>query len=214
MEFILLILTGSAYGLAGGFSPGPTTTLVVAQSLRYGVLEGVKVAIAPALTDAPIIFVSVLFVSQMARFSAALGLISLAGAAFLLHLAVESFRIKGVSAIGLEDRPKSIRRGFFANLLNPHPFLFWFTVGARELLEAWQAHWLHAFAFLLGLYVCLIGAKVLVAWLVAKTRGFLQSRGYLVVNRLLGLVMLVFAGRFAWDAFRLLGSVGEQPRIL
>jgi len=38
--------------------------VVVSQTLRFGVLDGIKVAIAPALTDAPIIVIAVILVGS------------------------------------------------------------------------------------------------------------------------------------------------------
>ena len=49
-------------------------TLVVAQTVRYGFFDGLKVAIAPLLTDAPIIALSVLLVGQLAKFESVLGI--------------------------------------------------------------------------------------------------------------------------------------------
>lgn len=204
LEYLALGLTGCVYGMAGGVSPGPTTTLVVAQTLRYGVGEGAKVAIAPALTDAPIILLSLLFLRQLSQFSTALAVITFLGAGFLLFLAWESMNMTGVAVDTSSGAANSVQKGFLANLLNPHPFLFWFTVGARELLQASDRGWLGVTAFLVGMYLCLIGAKVLLAVLVGRTRNFLQSSGYVVVNRLLGLVLLGFAIRFVWEGSRLL----------
>ena len=199
IALLAYFFSGCVFGLAGGFTPGPTTTLVVAQTLRFGALDGVKVAISPLLTDAPIIVVSVLLVGQLAVFAPVLGVISLLGAAFLFYLAVESFRVRGVEVSGENAEPRSLRKGFMANLLNPHPYLFWFVLGAPTLLRAWSAGVLAAIVFIVGLYICLIGAKVLVALLVGRSRLFLQSRGYVIVNRLLGLTLAVFAILFARD---------------
>lgn len=204
-ETLSFLLAGGVFGLAGGFSPGPTTTVVVSQTLRFGVLDGIKVAIAPALTDAPIIFVAVLLVGRLAKFEPVLGVISLLGAAFLLYLAFESFRVRGIELDETDAEPRSITKGFMANLLNPHPYLFWFIIGAPKLIEASQCNWTTAVAFLAGLYVCLIGAKILVALLVGRSRSFLKSRGYVYVNRLLGLVLAGFSFFFLRDGLRFLG---------
>ena len=204
-ETLSFLLAGGVFGLAGGFSPGPTTTVVVSQTLRFGVLDGIKVAIAPALTDAPIIFVAVLLVGRLAKFEPVLGVISLLGAAFLLYLAFESFRVRGIEIDETDAEPRSITKGFMANLLNPHPYLFWFIIGAPKLIEASQRSWTTAVAFLAGLYVCLIGAKILVALLVGRSRSFLKSRGYVYVNRLLGLVLAGFSFFFLRDGLRFLG---------
>ena len=62
-----------------------------------------------------------------------------------------------------------------------------------------------AVLFLIGLYVCLVGSKILIAWLVARSRGFLKSRGYVQVNRLLGVALAIFALLFARDGLRFFG---------
>lgn len=203
-EFLTFLVAGAAFGLASGFSPGPTTTVVVSQTLRFGVFDGIKVAIAPALTDAPIILVAVLLVGQLVRFGPVLGVVSILGSAFLVYLAYESFRVRGIELGDVEADPRSVAKGFMANLLNPHPYLFWFVVGAPALLEATDAGWTAVVAFLGALYTCLIGAKILVALLVSRSRSFLQSRGYIYVNRLLGVVLVAFAVFFLRDGLRFL----------
>jgi len=207
IDLFTFFVAGSIFGLAGGFSPGPTTTVVVSQTLRFGVLDGIKVAIAPALTDAPIILVAVLLVGRLARFDPVLGIISLLGTVFLLYLAFESFRVTGLEIDVTPVEPRSIRRGFMANLLNPHPYLFWFVIGAPKLIAAAEISWMTAAAFLVGLYVCLIGVKILVAFLVGRSRSFLKSRGYVHVNRFLGVVLAGFAALFLRDGLRYLGVV-------
>ena len=62
-----------------------------------------------------------------------------------------------------------------------------------------------AVAFIAGLYVCLIGAKMLVAFLVGRSRAFLKSRGYVYVNRILGAVLAGFSFLFLQDGMRFLG---------
>jgi threonine/homoserine/homoserine lactone efflux protein len=208
MHALTFLVAGCVFGLGGGFSPGPTTTVVVSQSLRFGVPDGIKVAIAPALTDAPINLVAVLLVGQLARFDRILGVISILGAAFLLYLAYESFRVRGIEIDETDVAPRSISKGFMTNLLNPHPYLFWFVLGAPKLIEAAEIGRAAAVAFRAGLYACLIGAKILVAFLVGRSRAFLKSRGYVYVNRVLGGVLVVFSFLFLRDGLRFLGFGG------
>ena len=167
-----------------------------------------KVAIAPLLTDAPIILISVLLMGQLAQFEPMLGIISLLGAAFLIYLAFESFRDQGVEVVNENVEPKSIRKGFMANLLNPHPYMFWFIIGAPTLLKAWNTSVLAAVLFMVGLYGCLVGAKILIALLVGRSRSFLQSRGYVIVNRLLGVALAAFALLLVRDGLGFLMSLG------
>ena len=181
------------------------TTLVIAQTLRFGLADGVKVAIAPLLTDAPIIVGSLVLMGGLARIEPVLGGVTLLGAAFLAYLAVESFKVRGVELHEGKTEPRSLRKGFMVNLLNPHPYLFWFVVGAPTLLKAMSESIVAVVLFAGGLYVCLIGAKILVAWLVAHSRSFLKGRGYVYVNRFLGVALMMFALLFLRDGLGFLG---------
>ena len=199
------LLTGVVVGLAGGFSPGPITTLVIVQSLRYGLREGLKVAIAPALTDAPVAVVALLVIGQLEDASRALGVIALAGATFLTYLAYESIRATPPGAASAADMPQSLRKGVVTNLLNPNPYLFWFTIGAPTVVEAYRLSGFFVGLFLVGLYVCLIGAKVVFAVLAARGRSFLAGTAYRYLIRALGIALFVIALRFARDGFGYLG---------
>lgn len=42
---------GAVLGLSSGLSPGPLLALVISETLRHGVKAGVKVALAPIITD-------------------------------------------------------------------------------------------------------------------------------------------------------------------
>jgi hypothetical protein len=55
----------------------------------------------------------------------------------------------------------------------------------------------------------LVGAKILLALLVGRTRGLLGSRGYLGLMRLMGLVLAVFAGLLFKEALDLWGLLGR-----
>ena len=55
MEFLFI---GLLLGLSSGISPGPLLTLVIAETLRYGLGAGIRVAITPFITDLPIILLT------------------------------------------------------------------------------------------------------------------------------------------------------------
>ena len=59
------LLAGLSLGLGAGLAPGPLLALVVTSTLERGFGAGVRVAIAPLLTDAPIIGLTVAVVSSV-----------------------------------------------------------------------------------------------------------------------------------------------------
>lgn len=65
---IEFLSTGTLLGLAAGFSPGPLLVLVISETLRHSVKEGVKVSIAPIITDTPILLVALFVLTQLSIF--------------------------------------------------------------------------------------------------------------------------------------------------
>ncbi len=206
---IIAVFTVSTYlgagvllGLSAGFSPGPLLTLVVTQTLKYGTREGVKVALAPLLTDLPIILACFLFLRSFSHSQTILGCISLIGGAFVIYLAVDNFRTGPLSAEFSAEAPRSLGRGVWVNFLSPHPYLFWMTVGAPLMVKAWTLTPLASVSFAAGFYSCLVGAKVLLALLSGKCRTFVSGRLHTILLRLLGILMLAFAGLLIHEGFR------------
>ena len=202
-----LLGAGAAFGLAAGLSPGPLLALVVTQTVRHGPREGLKVAMAPLITDAPIVLGSVLILSRIAS-DALLGVIAIAGGIFVAYLAIESLRTTRLETAAGAGEPRSWRQGALVNALSPHPYLFWITVGAPVLVAATGGGLVGPFAFLVGFYACLVGSKVTVAAAVGASRGALTGRAYPWIMRILGAILLAFAVLLLREGAILLGLVG------
>jgi threonine/homoserine/homoserine lactone efflux protein len=202
-----ILLSGILLGLSAGLAPGPMLTLVVTQTLRYGIAEGLKVSLAPLATDLPIVLVSLLVLARLAHFEAVLGGISLAGSLFVLYLAYETYRADAASLDLTEERPRSLRRGITINFLNPHPYLFWITVGAPILIRAADISSIAPALFVGSFYILLVGSKMGLALVVGKSRAFLTSRNYVYAMRGLGILLGLFALLLLRDALRLLNVI-------
>jgi threonine/homoserine/homoserine lactone efflux protein len=196
------LVSGVLLGLSAGLSPGPMLALVVAQSLRHGSREGCKVAVTPLFTDPPIILLTLALVSKLAEIHPLVGIVSIAGAIFVSYLAWESFRPARRTTQALAERPRSLAKGIVTNLLNPHPWLFWFTVGAAILAKAMAESWQVAAIFLIAFYLLLVGSKVTVALLAGRFRDLLGGRGYRLIMRVLALALVFFAMLLLRDGLR------------
>jgi threonine/homoserine/homoserine lactone efflux protein len=197
------LLAGILLGLSGGLAPGPLLTLVASETLRHGVRAGVRVALAPLLTDLPIILGTVLLLRPLADQSLPLALIHLGGGLYLAWLGRQGVHFRGAE-LEPTDPTGSLRRGVITNFLNPSPYLFWLAVGTPTVLEAWQHGWPVAVAFVAVFYALLVGSKVLLAVALGRARPVLRSRGYIVLMRGLGLLLLAYALLFLHQSWRLL----------
>ena len=96
MDFFLT--TGIVLGLSSQFSPRTTNNPGYPQAIQHGVREGMKVAMAPFITDLPIVLLSVFVMTRLRDFHAILALISIIGSIFMVYLAYASFK---TSKIGM-----------------------------------------------------------------------------------------------------------------
>jgi len=134
---ISFALSGMLLGLTSGIAPGPLLTLVITETLKHGKKEGSKVAIAPLLTDIPIILIAVFILSRLSDFEFILGVISILGGLFILYLGYESIKTKGLEINTENIKTHSIKKGIIVNAINPHPYLFWITVGVPMIIKAY-----------------------------------------------------------------------------
>jgi len=198
---------GIVLGLSAGFSPGPLFALVLSQTLRHGVREGIKVAAAPLLTDLPIILVSTFLLSRLSGYKGLLGVLSIAGAAILSRMAFETLRAKLREVSVAEAKPQSLMKGALVNALSPHPYLFWITIGSPMILKGWKISPAASVLFVAGFSGCLVGAKVVLAVLTGRSSRLLEGKRYVYAMRVLGCLLFMFAAFLLRDGFRLLGWI-------
>jgi threonine/homoserine/homoserine lactone efflux protein len=204
MDPVPAAATGAMLGLAAGLSPGPLMTLVLAQSLRHGTRQGLLAAMAPLITDLPIILLTLLALNRLAESGRTVGAIGLAGSLFVLYLAYQTWRAAPPSEVDPQRPAGSLLKGVLVNALSPHPYLFWAVVGAPLVLQAAAAHPAAPWLFLGGFYGLLVGAKVVVALLAGRYRTRLNPLLHAWVMRLLALMLLAFALVLIRDALELL----------
>ncbi|RPH88602.1 MAG: LysE family translocator, partial [Desulfobacteraceae bacterium] len=183
---------GLVYGLSAGFSPGPLMALVISQTLKHGIREGTKVAMAPLITDLPIILVSLLVLTRLTDFKMVLGVISIIGGIFVAYLAYGNFRPPRLEEDAGRVAPQSLAKGVAANALSPHPYLFWLTVGGPVIVRGWSESPLGPLAFLMPFFACLVGAKILTAWITGRSRHWLSGPVYRGILIVLGTLLAVF----------------------
>ncbi|NNG00861.1 MAG: LysE family transporter [Desulfobacteraceae bacterium] len=202
---IPFLISGTLLGLSAGFAPGPLLALVISETLRHGIKSGIKVAVAPILTDLPIIGLTLLILSKVTHFSSLLGIISICGGVLVFHMGFAALKTSSI-AFEVADTPEnSLRKGIIVNALSPHPYLFWTSVGGPITIKAFHVHLMAAVGFVISLYLLLVGAKIFLAFIVSRSRAFLSGKAYLFIMRCLGVLLMIFACLLFYDGIKLMG---------
>jgi threonine/homoserine/homoserine lactone efflux protein len=213
MNLLQYLLPGFSFGLAAGISPGPLLTLVITETLAGGWKRGIRIALAPVLTDGPIIIAAALLVGFASSLNFFLGTISFAGALFLLYIGYQSLRTTHGLDVGAmpKDQTSSNRsalvRGIVTNYLNPAPYVFHFTVAGPLVARAFTEHLpFYGIIFLLGFFGAIVGAKIIVALVIDRSRKLIAGKTYVWLMRALGAVLIYFAVQNALVGVRYLLS--------
>jgi threonine/homoserine/homoserine lactone efflux protein len=201
---IVSLAKGTLLGLSAGFAPGPLFALVLSETVRHGTGAGVRVALAPLITDLPIIAVSILLLSRVSHLNSLLGVLTIVGGLFILYLGWENFSVAGTPVQPDTAPARSLWKGVAVNALSPHPYLFWLSVGAPITLAAFERRPLSAALFLGSFYFFLVGSKVLLALITGRSRTFLGGTAYRWTMRVLGLLLCLLALLLLRDGVSLL----------
>lgn len=194
-------LLGLSLGLGAGIAPGPLLALVIQRSVQGGLGSGLRVALAPLLSDLPIVALAFILVGRLPQ--AGLDVMLGIGGIFVVWLGIDAWRGAGHElALAAVPTPRQdLLHGVIINFLNPHPYLFWAAVGAPTVLKAWGSEPAAAIAFVVAFYTLLIGSKVTLAVLFSRARRLSPDRHRLIIRFsalllfLAGLFMLATAGQ-------------------
>ena len=187
MQYLLL---GLGLGVGAGLAPGPLLALVITTALSRGFRPALRVAFVPLVSDSVIVVLSVFVVHALP--TRATGVLGVVGGLFVLWLGIEALRELPAE---LEAAPSSgtveFRKGVLVNLLSPHPWLFWLTVGGPILVAAWASNPVAGVAFLVSFYAVLVGSKVVIAAVVSGGRRKLSPRALHRSHQVAGVLLLL-----------------------
>ncbi len=202
LEFLI---SGIFFGLAAATSPGPLLDLVFSETLKYRRKEGMKIAVSPLIAEFPILLFVLVILSNLMEYGLIIGIISLFGACYLIHLGIRNLRVK-TNVLEVESaKEDGLKRGVIAILLNPNPYLFWLSIGGPMIFESLDIHISATALFILGFYTMLVGSNISIALIVDKSKSFIGSKYYLYVVRALGIALILFALVFVIDGLKLMG---------
>ena len=192
MPLWIYILQGIGFGFAAAAQPGPFQTYIISQSLTRGWKRTLIAALAPLVSDPPIIALCLLVLSQVPRWFERI--LYIAGGVFILYLAYGAYKSwKNFEAkIDVSDAEsnQSVWRAALMNALSPGPYIFWTLVTGPILVRGWRETPMYGVGFMAGFYVTMISSLAFII----VVFGVMRELGPKVNRALLGISAIALFG--------------------
>ena len=180
---LAILVQGIGYGLAAAAQPGPFQTFLVSQTLNRGWRRTLPMALAPLISDGPIIALSLLVLSRVPDWWQRL--LHIASGLFLLYLAYTAYlswrRFASTQLTAAEPASDGVLKASLMNALSPGPYLFWSLVTGPILLAGWRQAPALGVGFLIAFYSTMVAslAAIIVVFGMARKLGARLTRALL-----------------------------------
>jgi threonine/homoserine/homoserine lactone efflux protein len=197
------LLKGLSFGLLLSISVGPVLFSIIKQSLNNGHKAGMAFVLGVSASDITLVSVSNFFTELFKQISIYKTEIGIAGCVFLVSLGIYFvfFKKVKVTQAGQQvfyfrrrDLAKTFLSGFAMNTLNPAVFIFWLTASTAVINLSVRQR-IVAFATCLAF---VLSSDILKVILAGKIRNRLTPHNIHLINRINGIILIVFGIAMIW----------------
>lgn len=190
---VFYFLQGVTLALSATIMPGPFQAFLLSQALKNGWKRTLPAALAPLVTDGPVIGLVLFVLTQTPAWF--LDILRIAGGLFILYLSREGFLTFKNPAPVFEPSSEAGRQTFLKavvmNALNPNPYIFWSVVGVPIILTGWRESAGFGISFVAGFFgtfVCSLAALIIFF----ATAGRVDNRVSRILMGITAVALLVF----------------------
>ena len=201
MESLILIITILAIHVFAWFTPGPLFVLIVRNSLMYSRKSGIWTAVGIAIGNFIHITYSVIGLALIIAASPiTFNIIKFLGVGYLIYLGIKTFlaKMETQNADAMSDTSKDIspfqaaKMGFLTNILSPKASLFFASIFAMVMASGFP-FWVVIFLWIAMPLNSFVMASILSVFFTQKKIKSVYANYQHIVNKLLGLALLVLA---------------------
>jgi threonine/homoserine/homoserine lactone efflux protein len=197
------MLKGLTFGLLLSIAVGPVLFSIIKQSLNNGHRGGFAFIIGVSVSDISLLLVSNIFTELFNSLKEYKTEIGVAGCVLLVSMGIYFLFFKKVKVneegkqvfkFRKSDYVKIFLSGYFMNTLNPAVFIFWITTSTAIINHSIQQR----IVIFVTCLVWMLGTDILKVLLAGKIRNRLTPHNIHIINRINGIILIVFGIALIW----------------
>lgn len=197
------IIKGLTFGLLLSISVGPVLFSIIKQSLNNGHKGGLTFVFGVSASDITMVLLVNLFTALFEQLKNNKDVVGIAGCAFLVATGIYFLFFKKVKVneegkqvfkFRKRDYAKIFLSGYFMNTLNPSVFIFWIYI-STVIIDMSLQQKIIAFTTCL---LWMLSTDILKVFLAGKIRNRLTPHNIHIINRLNGLLLIIFGIALVW----------------
>ena len=152
------LIFGITFAFAAAVQPGPFQIYIISQALSKGWKSTLPAALAPLLSDGPIIILVLIVLGNVSE--SFIHILQSGGGVFLLYLAYHAYKTLQTNdkteALIVQSGKKTLFKAVLINLLGPGPYLEWSLVLGPLLVEGWRKAPINGVVLVAAFYTTLV----------------------------------------------------------
>jgi threonine/homoserine/homoserine lactone efflux protein len=198
-----VMLKGLTFGLLLSIAVGPVLFSTIKQSLNNGHRGGFAFIFGVSASDITLVLVSNVFTELFNSLRTFKTEVGVAGCAFLVSMGIYFIFFKKVKVneagkqvfkIRKRDYARIFLSGYFMNTLNPAVFIFWITTSSAVIIHTVQER----IIIFITCLTWMLGTDILKVMLAGKIRNRLTPHNIHILNRINGIILIVFGFALIW----------------
>ena len=189
---LVYLVFGITYAFAAAIQPGPFQTFIISKTLENGWKRTLPAALAPVLSDGPIIVLVLFILTNIPPMF--LRFLQIGGGLLLLYLAFNSFRsFLNFEKLKKPEEKKTDRTLFKAilvNILNPAPYIGWSLIMGPMFIKGYRESAIYGIVLIAAFYITLVICQAGIILLF----GLARNLGPKVTRITLGVASIGLAG--------------------
>jgi len=201
------LLKGLGFGLLLSIAVGPILFSIIKQSLNNGHKGGFAFIIGVSASDITLVLISNVFTELFNSLKTYKTEVGIAGCLFLVSMGIYFIFFKKVKVneegkqvfkFRKRDYAKIFLSGYLMNTLNPGVIIFWITTSTAVIVNSVQERVIIFTTCLLWV----LSTDILKVLLAGKIRNRLTPHNIHFLNKINGIILIVFGGILIWVLIR------------